>query len=78
MRDCALVRYSTATVFSASSCSAVADRARDELGFVEVVAGAVVEDLRAARAVRVEPLLFAISVLAITADAASRITCVER
>ena len=63
VRDCALVRYSTAARFSASSRRACAAGAGDELGFVEIVAGAVVEDARAARLLGVEPLLLAILVL---------------
>ncbi len=36
---------------------------RDELGLVQVVAGAVIQDLRAALALRVEPLVLAVPVL---------------
>ena len=40
-----------------------ARRPRDELGFVEIVAGAVIQNLRAAFALGIEPLVLAIAVL---------------
>ena len=63
VRDCALVRYSTATVFVDVVVKRRPRRARDEFGLVQVVPRAVVQDLRAARALRVEPLVLAVAIL---------------
>jgi hypothetical protein len=57
------VRYSTAARFSASSRSAWRQIARDVFRLVEVVAGAVVQDRRAAGLLRVQALLLAVLVL---------------
>ena len=64
MRDCALVRYSTATIASTSSASAGPRGARDEVGFLELVAAAEVDDPVAALAVGPEVLVLAVAVLA--------------
>ena len=58
------MRYRTATVASTSSARPGARRARDEVGLLELVAAAEVDDARAALAVGPEMLVLAVAVLA--------------